>query len=175
MDKYTLDTGTLSIAWLKADIMTVYKKDDNHLAENYRPIWLALVVSNLGRIIFRNLNHLEENSTLTCLNHCFQSGYSCETPLLLASNALLKAYDKGTGLMLGYYISLRHSLLCNTRRCSISSINTASKALSMPGWPAFWHAAIWEWCWTALNRRKSQSSRVFHSGPYLVPYCFCAT
>jgi len=38
MDKYTLDTGTLSIAWLKADIMTVYKKDDNHLAENYRPI-----------------------------------------------------------------------------------------------------------------------------------------
>jgi len=42
------------------------------------------------------LNHLEENSILTSLNHGFRSGYSCEIQLQLTSNDLLKSYDSGT-------------------------------------------------------------------------------
>jgi len=51
----------------------------------------------MEHIICRNLlNRLESNSILTSLNHGFRSGYFCETQLLLTSNDLLKAYDKGT-------------------------------------------------------------------------------
>jgi len=64
---------------------------------------LTIVVSKLLKHInCRNLlDHLEKNNILTSLNHGFQSGYSCETQLLLTSNDRLKSYEAGTQVDIG--------------------------------------------------------------------------
>ena len=94
----SLDTGTLPLDWRNANISSVYKKGDKHLAENYRPISLTCVSCKLlEHIICRHLmKHLEDNSILTNLNHGFRSGYSCESQLLVTMEDLLGAYDTNT-------------------------------------------------------------------------------
>ena len=44
------------------------------------------------------LNHMERNNILTSLNHCFRSGYSCETQLVttVLVHDLLTEYDVGS-------------------------------------------------------------------------------
>lgn len=93
----SLDTGTLPQDWLEANISSVYKKGDRHLAENYRPISLTSVPCKiLEHIICRHLlSHLESNKILTNLNHGFRSGFSCETQLLTTVNDLMTSFDRG--------------------------------------------------------------------------------
>jgi hypothetical protein len=92
----SLDSGSLHIDWLKANISSVYKKGDKHLSENYRPISLTCISCKiLEHIICRHLmKHLEDNNILTTLNHGFRSGYSCESQLIVTMEDLLQAYDK---------------------------------------------------------------------------------
>ena len=93
----SIDTGTLPDTWLKANVSSVFKKGNKHLAENYRPISLTSVVSKLLEHVIckRILCHLEDIGILTNLNHGFRSWYSCETQLLVTTNDLLKSQDKG--------------------------------------------------------------------------------
>ena len=74
-------------------LCTVFKKDDVHLAENYRPVSLTSVCCKLlEHIICKHLlNHLDKNNILTNLNHGFRAGFSCETQLLVTMNDLLHA------------------------------------------------------------------------------------
>ena len=44
----SLDTGTLPDDWLKANVSSIFKKGDKHLAENYWPVSLISVTSNPG-------------------------------------------------------------------------------------------------------------------------------
>lgn len=45
--KLPLDTGTLPVDWTNANISSMYKRSDKHLAENYRPVSLTSVTSKL--------------------------------------------------------------------------------------------------------------------------------
>ena len=91
-----MDSGTLPTDWLKANITSVYKKGDKHLAENYRPILLTCVACKLlEHLICKHLmNHLERNNILTKLNHGFRSGYSCESQLIVTMEDFLQAHNR---------------------------------------------------------------------------------
>ena len=92
----SLDSGNLPDDWKKANISSVFKKGDKHLASNYRPVSLTSVCCKiLEHVVCRHLmNHLESNNILTNLNHGFRSGFSCETQLLTTMNDLFLAYDQ---------------------------------------------------------------------------------
>ena len=93
----SLDTGELPKDWRDANISSIFKKGDKHLAENYRPVSLTSVTCKiLEHIICRHImKHLENNKILTNLNHGFRSGYSCETQLITTLNDFLMEHDKG--------------------------------------------------------------------------------
>ena len=107
----SLKTGYLPSDWRDANITPIFKKGDKHLAENYRPVSLTSVSCKLlEHIICRHmLNHFEKYNILTSLNHGFRSGYSCETQLLVTIDDLVKHYDKGIQIHLGFLKSIRHS------------------------------------------------------------------
>ncbi|KAK3091517.1 hypothetical protein FSP39_020434 [Pinctada imbricata] len=92
----SLDSGDLPKDWTDANISSIYKKGDKHLAENYRPVSLTSVTCKLlEHIVCRNImKHLESNNILTNLNHGFRSGYSCETQLITTINDFLLEYDQ---------------------------------------------------------------------------------
>ena len=92
----SIDSGKLPTDWTNANLSSVFKKGDVHLAENYRPVSLTSVTCKLlEHIICKHLlTHLENNNILTNLNHGFRSGYSCETQLLVTLNDLLHFNDE---------------------------------------------------------------------------------
>ena len=92
----SFDTGKLPKDWLNANLAPVYKKEDVHLPENYRPVSLTCVSCKLlQHIICKHiLDHLQRNKILTTLNHGFRSGYSCETQLVATVHDLGK-FDVG--------------------------------------------------------------------------------
>ena len=93
----SIDTGRLPKDWLAANVSCAFKKGDRHLASNYRPISLTSVSCKLlEHIIFRHImNHMEEHSILTNLNHGFRSGFSTETQLITTTQDLLSSFDSG--------------------------------------------------------------------------------
>ena len=94
----SIDSGKLPPDWLNANISPVYKKGNNHLPENYRPVSLTCISCKiLEHIIFKHiLDHLDWNKILTTLNHGFRSGYSCETQLVTTVHDLLGKFDNGS-------------------------------------------------------------------------------
>jgi hypothetical protein len=120
----SLDSDSLLIDWLKANISSVYKKGDKHLAESYRPISLICVSCKiLEHIICRHLmKHLEDNNILTTLNHGFRSGYSSESQLIVTMENLLQAYDKNTGQLCD--IRLFEGIRYSTSQETIAQINS---------------------------------------------------
>jgi hypothetical protein len=66
----SIDTGDLPKDWRDANISSIFKKEDKHLPENYRPVSLTSVPCKLlEHIICRHLmKHLETNKILTNLN-----------------------------------------------------------------------------------------------------------
>ena len=83
----SVNSGELPPDCVNANISTVFKKGDVHLAENYGPVSLTSVCCKLlEHIICKHLlNHLERSSILT-LSHGFRSGFSCQTQLLITLN-----------------------------------------------------------------------------------------
>ncbi len=84
--------------WRNANIASIHKKGDVHLAENYRPVSLTSQISKLlEHIICKHLlDHLDRNNILTQLNHGFRKGFSCETQLIVTMDDLLKNFDNNT-------------------------------------------------------------------------------
>ena len=74
----------------------MFKKGDIHTAGNYRPVSLTSVAcKQLEHIVCRHLlQHLQENSILSPLNHGFRAGHSTETQLLTTVHDLLLSHDK---------------------------------------------------------------------------------
>ena len=95
--QHSLNSSSLPSDWKKANISSVFKKGDKHLASNYRPVSLTSVCCKLlEHIVCRHLMcHFENHNILTNLNHGFRTGFSCETQLLTTINDLLVSYDQG--------------------------------------------------------------------------------
>jgi hypothetical protein len=93
----SIDTGTLPEDWLNANISCAYKKGDKHAAESYRQVAQTSVPCKpLQHILCKHImKHLERHRILTSLNHCFGSGYTWETQLLVTLQEFMKTYDAG--------------------------------------------------------------------------------
>lgn len=95
--QFSIDTGTLTDIWLQANVSSVFKKVNKHLADNYRPFtWTSVISKCLEHIICKHIIiHLKANTILTTLSHGFRSGYSCETKLIITAKDLLKSQNTG--------------------------------------------------------------------------------
>ena len=74
----SLQTGQLPQEWKLANVSPIYKKEDKHIAANYRPISLTYVCSKLLEhiVVSHLLRHNDKHSILTPLQHGFRQKYS---------------------------------------------------------------------------------------------------
>jgi len=81
----SLSTGEVPDDWCIANIFALHKKGAKELPENYRPISLTAISSNiLEHIVYSSIScFLTDNNILTPSQHGFRPGYSCETQLVL--------------------------------------------------------------------------------------------
>ena len=78
------DTGEAPQDWKDANVVPIYKKDNRHSTENYRPVSLTSVLSKVYEhiIVSATMTHLTGNNILTDDQYGFRSKRSCETALL---------------------------------------------------------------------------------------------
>ena len=90
-----------------AKVSPVYKKDEEFLLTNYRPISVLPCFSKLlERIMYNRLfKHLSENSILYKKIFGFQTSHSTEHAILLLVNQLYKSFDESR-FTLGIFIDL---------------------------------------------------------------------
>ena len=99
----SIKEGSLPQDWTQAFITPVYKKGNTHDASNYRPVSITSVTCKLlEHIICKHiLTHMEEHNLMSCLQHGFRKGHSCETQLLLTLDDLFMSYNKKTQVDVG--------------------------------------------------------------------------
>ena len=99
----SIDHGKLPNDWLNANVSCIFKNEDKHAAENYRPVSLTSVPCKLLEHIIcgHTMKHLEKHNVLTSLNHGFRLGYSCETQLVVTIHDMLQSFDKGKQVDIG--------------------------------------------------------------------------
>ena len=70
----SLQTGTLPIEWLTANVMPVFKTGDKSLAANYRPISLTCILCKLlEQILASNIvKHLDAQEIMYDMQHGFR-------------------------------------------------------------------------------------------------------
>ena len=91
-----------------AKVSPIYKKDEEFLLTNYRPISVVPCFSKLlERIMYNQLfNYLSENSILYEKQFGFQTSRSTEHAILLLVNQLYQSFNESK-LTLGIFIDLR--------------------------------------------------------------------
>ena len=91
-----------------AKVSPIYKKDEELLLTNYRPISVVPCFSKLlERIMYNQLfNYLSENSILYEKQFSFQTSHSTEHAILLLVNQLYQSFDE-IKFTLGIFIALR--------------------------------------------------------------------
>ena len=84
----SLNQGCIPSDWRKANIVPIYKKDDKHKVENYRPISLTSVTSKILEHIIHSsvMTFFEDQNTLNHRQHGFRKHRSCETQLITTLN-----------------------------------------------------------------------------------------
>ena len=82
----SIDTGEVPSDWRNA-ISSVFKKGDNPVAANYRPVSLTLVCCTMfEHIIYSNImDHLDSNNIIVEDQHGFRNKHSRETQLIGAT------------------------------------------------------------------------------------------
>ena len=89
----SLQTVKLPADWCKANVTPIFKKGDNSLAANYRPISLTCILCKvLEHILAR---HLDERGLLYDLQHGFREKRSCETQFIMLVEDLARNASKG--------------------------------------------------------------------------------
>ena len=103
----SLQQGTFPEDLKIAKVSPVYKKDEEFLLTNYRPISVLPCFSKLlERIMYNRLfKHLSENSILYKKIFGFQTSHSTEHAILLLVNQLYKSFDESR-FTLGIFIDL---------------------------------------------------------------------
>ena len=91
----SLAEGAVPLDWTNANIAPIYKKEDKHLASNYRPVSLTCVCSKLlEHIVVKHImDHLDHHTILTDLQHGFRRNRSCTTQLLMTVADLDSYHD----------------------------------------------------------------------------------
>ncbi len=76
----SLVTGDLLKDWKTANNIPIYKKGDRTKADNYRSVSLTCVGCELlEHIVVSNMmKHVDKDFILSCFQHVFRAGHSCE-------------------------------------------------------------------------------------------------
>ena len=90
-------TGSLPSTWTHALVCPIYKKGQKSLPENYRPVSLTAIPCKLFEhiIVSKTWEHLNRHKIITCKQHGFRTGMSCETQLIEALNDWTSILNKG--------------------------------------------------------------------------------
>ena len=93
----SLQTGKLPADWCKANVTPIFKKGDESLAANYRPISLTCILCKVLEHILASkiVRHLDEQGLLYDLQHGFREKRSCETQLIMLVEDLARNASKG--------------------------------------------------------------------------------
>ena len=88
-------SGSLPEDWLKAYINPIFKKGNQNMAENYRPVSLTCVCSKLlEHIICTHIwEHLDQHNIITDKQHGFRRRHSCESQLIITTQDLFQLRD----------------------------------------------------------------------------------
>ena len=94
--KNCLQTGTFPNNWKKSNVISVHKKGDKQLLQNYCPVSLLPICSKIfERIVFNPmLEFLEENSHLCPHQSRFSSSDSCQSQLLSIVHDIYASFDQ---------------------------------------------------------------------------------
>jgi len=102
----SLHTGTLPSDWTKAYISPVFKKNNRHLTENYRPVSLTSicckVMVHIHVIVKHIANHVDKYSILTQFQHGFRQARSRETQLMTTLHDMMYHWDINVQLDLAF-------------------------------------------------------------------------
>ncbi len=92
----SIQTGQLPADWRRANISPIFKKDDKHIAANYRPVSLTCVCSKILEhcIVSHIMSHLDRHKILSDLQHGFRQRRSCVTQLLLTVSDIARSHDQ---------------------------------------------------------------------------------
>ena len=79
----SLEDGSLSSEWLKANVSPIYKKGDKSSPANYRPISITCILCKIFEhtVAYNVVKHLDSNQILYDLHHGFRSKRSYKTQL----------------------------------------------------------------------------------------------
>ena len=93
----SVTAGEIPLKWKHTLVAPVYKKEDKHLASNYRPVSLTVVCCKLLEHCVCNhiLQHLGDHNLPTSLQHGFRRRHSCETQLFLTYDDFIGSFDRG--------------------------------------------------------------------------------
>jgi hypothetical protein len=107
----SIDTGEVPQDWRDANIVPLFKKDERHLASNYRPVSLTSITCKiLEHIVHSNImDHFDKNKILTNAQHGFRKKRPC---FGMDYFLYLGSYS---GFLLGTLIGIVHSIfpLCS--------------------------------------------------------------
>ena len=92
-----LNTGTFPDKLKIANILPIYKKEDNTKFDNYRPISLLPVISKLfEKTIFKQIySYFQEHKLFFSSQYGFRSGHSTELAALQIVDKIITEMDKG--------------------------------------------------------------------------------
>ena len=90
-----LNTGTFPDIWKKSNIVSVHKKGDRQIVNNYRPVSLLPVCRKiLERLVFNSIfDFLDNNSLLSANQSGFRPSDSCESQLLSICHEIYTSFD----------------------------------------------------------------------------------
>ena len=94
----SINTGEVPQEWGDANIVPLFKKDERHLASNYRPVSLTCITCKiLEHIVHSNImDHFDKNKILTNAQHGFRKKRSCESQLIVTIHEIASKLEKGS-------------------------------------------------------------------------------
>ena len=95
--KQCIETGVFPCEWKKANIVTIHKKEDKQILENYRPVPLLHICGKtLERLMFNEMfNNFIENKLILSNQSGFKPGDSCINQLLSITYEIYESFDVG--------------------------------------------------------------------------------
>lgn len=86
----SIQEGEVPKDWRQANVIPVFKKGEQYLVSNYRPVSLTCICCKILEhiVVTSILNHIDTHKILVDCQHGFRAKCSCETQLLTLSHAL---------------------------------------------------------------------------------------
>jgi len=100
-----LNISTVPTSWKRGHVVSIHKKGDHRLVDNYRPITLTSIIGKVLESITKDhiLNHFTNNDLFMPYQHSSMPGKSCLTQLLHVTELRTKSLDLGYPVNVIYF------------------------------------------------------------------------